>query len=201
MNSNADFIPTEEAVIVEPGGGATPTISSLRSAVLQSQGSVDHDSEKRESGPIAANVPAQATSDVLPSCTASSPDAQAVGRHPDVTQTSDFSSDTNRRQPDVKQTSIQKRRPSGRQSDVARTSTPTALSKDSYQVTSPRRATKICTEPEEDGRLRHTVRLEPRNDDQLRFIMNELVVDMNTAFTLCIMAQYRQLKRSGNRGT
>jgi hypothetical protein len=60
--------------------------------------------------------------------------------------------------------------------------------------------TQWHTDQDESGRYRHTIRLEPKIEDQLRIVAESLGVDMNAAISVCITAQYRHLKRTGNHG-
>ncbi len=214
MSNIPDYIPTEEAIIVEPGNGTAPIISSLRPEGSQSRelrqservsvilhdGLVGLKMEPRESAHTTSPVPLPTTQETAPRAVPSSLDSQSAGRQIDVKQTSDFESDANRRQIDVKQTSLRGPRPDGRQSDVAQTSANQSRSQESPRAVKRQSRTQWHTDQDESGRYRHTIRLEPKIEDQLRIVAESLGVDMNAAISVCITAQYRHLKRTGNHG-
>ena len=217
MSTISDYILTDEAIIVEPGSGTTPTISTLRSEnsrtadvraseraplnPAQPEDSVSHDGKQGEDAHTAAHVTPSIRPGPAPCTTPSETGTQSTGRQPDISQTSGFIPDAHRRQSDVNQTSIQKSRPNRRQSDVAQTATMGSLSQTSPRDAKPPGRTRWRTGQEESGRYRHTIRIEPKIEDQLRHVAESLGVDMNAAISVCITAQYRLLKRTGNHGT
>ncbi len=192
MSRDTDRIPLHDAVIVEPGEGATSTVSSLRAAVMDF--SAVPELSKQEPHPASVTSrPAQGRSSV------SIPDGQAHGRQLDVKPTSESGSVEGRRQPDVRPTSLQGPSSTRAQARLAKSPTTAVIPQGSPHAVQLRGRAPTYTEPDESGRYRHTVRLEAKIERQLQIIMTELGLDMNAAFSVCIATQFRQLKRTGNR--